>query len=131
MATSQHHLQSSSAPAEEDNLKPFMAWLGGYLRLRIATKRENGRWFALVEEFDITGMGDTENEAVQQMFDLLGAYLWAHFADGNTFADAKRPIPLSLKLRIRLDNRIDKLRRRAGGENLYLVPPQALNACST
>lgn len=129
MATSQQAQLPSSA-SNDDAIEPFVEWLDGYLELRIATKRENGRWFALVEEFDIAGMGETERQAMSQVFDLLGAYLWAHFTDGKAFSETKRPIPVSLKLQIRVETRIHRLLHRAGRENRYLVPPQVLNACA-
>lgn len=120
------------APAP--NRDALSAWLMGLPEFTVVTKRDHdGRWFALVEEFDITGMGDSEDAALKDMLGLLSAYLLAHFEDGTPFEETRRPIPRRLKLEIRAGSLmlhgVQRLaHRERGRERKMLYPPEFLQA---
>src|SRR5215211_6225980 len=101
------------------------------MELTLAQKCEDSRWFVLIEEFDITGMGETLEDARWDALHLLGAYLHDHFHDGTPFEQTLRPIPRRLKLKIRAETKIHQIARRVGprGAKEYkmLVTPSALN----
>ncbi len=110
------------------------AWLPDDLDFRVATKRERERWFALAVDFDITGTGATRAAAVRQMGELLSIYLAAYLVDGANFGDAIRPVPTSMRLRMRLESVLAKAVRHIDGrvplsrEDNYLLPTSQLAA---
>jgi hypothetical protein len=69
---------------------------------------------------------------VRQSFELLIAYLHAHFEEGDAFADAVRPIPRGLRARIILESTIARTLRRTMlrlplmDESTYSLPPGLL-----
>lgn len=110
------------------------AWLPDDLDFRVATKRERERWFALAVDFDITGTGGTRAAAVRQMGELLAIYLAAYLVDGASFSDTIRPVPTSMRLRMRLESMLAKATRHIDGrlplsrEDNYLLPTSQLAA---
>jgi hypothetical protein len=118
--------------AQDEQVAHFAAWLPDEFELRVAVKREHDQWFALQMEFDITGCGPTRADAVRQSFELLIAYLHAHFEEGDAFADAVRPIPRGLRARIILESTIARTLRRTMlrlplmDESTYSLPPGLL-----
>jgi hypothetical protein len=110
------------------------AWLPDDLDFRVATKREREQWFALAVDFDITGTGATRAAAVRQMGELLSAYLAAYLVDGASFDEAIRPVPTSMRLRMRLESMLAKAIRHIDGhlplsrEDNYLLPASQLAA---
>jgi hypothetical protein len=104
------------------------AWIPDDFDFRVATKREEGEWFALAVDFDVTGKGPTRGAAVRQMGDLLGLYLAAYLVEGARFSDAVRPVPARMRLRIQAEDAISRAVRQVGGkiplsrENNYLLP---------
>jgi hypothetical protein len=108
-----------------DNRSDFQSWVIDGLRdrgLHIAVKRESGQWYALLLEFDITGCGETREEAVQEGLEMLVAYLDAHYEDGDSFEVALRPIPGTLRLRIELESALAPLARTLLNRNLDRLP---------
>jgi hypothetical protein len=107
------------------------AWLPEWLELTLAQKRENDQWFVLIEEYDITGTGETQEAARAQALDLLQAYLLDHFHDGTPFDETRRPIPARLKLSVRLGTATHLLAGVFGGpgakEYKVLVSPSGFN----
>jgi predicted RNase H-like HicB family nuclease len=107
------------------------SWLPHWLELTFAQKREDGRWFVLIEEFDITGTGDTPEDARDQALDLLDAYLIDHFRSGTPFEQTLRPIPARLRFAVRLGGHLYRLASALGrpGAKEYkvLVRPSGLN----
>ncbi len=113
--------------------RAFADWLDQERAFVLAVERREDRWYALLVDFDITGMGATRHDAIEQVFDLLMAYLVAYFEDGQPFSAALRPIPKLLRTRIRLETSIGRLVRRLGArrlafasEDTYTVPPSLL-----
>ena len=113
----------------------FGEWLAadaGDFRLDIATKMQAGQWYALVPQFDITGAGETQVEAVRDALDLMFAYLRAYYEDGAHFDDALRPIPRKLRLRIGVESALGHLLRELSvrtplaTESRYALPPGTL-----
>jgi hypothetical protein len=113
----------------------FADWLlqANDLAMTVAVKREGDQWYALLQQFDITGAGDTRAAAVKEAFELLLAYLHAFYEDGAPFADALRPIPASLELRIKTESLIASVARRVwerlplATESTYALPPGSLS----
>jgi hypothetical protein len=110
-------------------------WLEDWLPLTFARRRDGDRWFSLIEEFDITGMGATPREARDDALSLLSAYLHAHYEDGTPFKETLRPIPRRLKLEIRAGTLLHLVAGKgraqsAADEERALVPPSALNGAA-
>jgi hypothetical protein len=120
-------------PSAERQIKPdeeaLDAWVDDDFVLRVAIKCENGQWFALLMDFDITGCGASKAVAVRDAFGLLGAYLTDYFSDGVSFSETLRPIPARLRYRIRIESAIGSAMRhiyvhsRLANESTYALPP--------
>jgi predicted RNase H-like HicB family nuclease len=104
------------------------AWLPDDFDFRVATKREDGEWFALAVDFDVTGKGATRSAAVRQMGELLGLYLATYLIDNASFTDAVRPVPTRMRLRIQAEDAVSRIMRHVDGkiplsrENNYILP---------
>jgi hypothetical protein len=108
------------------------AWLPDDFDFRVATRREQGEWFALAVDFDVTGKGPTRSAAVRQMSDLLSIYLAAYLIDDASFMDTVRPVPARLRLRIQVESALGRalggvIRHMDGGlslvrESNYILP---------
>jgi hypothetical protein len=79
----------------------FFAWADGALPYRVAYKREQGVWFALAPDYDITARGDTLNEAFEELLELVIAYLYAYFQDEQPVSTALRRVPLRMRVAMR------------------------------
>lgn len=55
---------------------------------------EEDHWVALMEEYDIVGMGPSPEAAVVEMDELFADYVQIVLAEGLSLEEAKRPIPL-------------------------------------
>jgi hypothetical protein len=131
-------LRSMVPEVPGDRLEPqeqtaaFQAWLPQEVELHIAVKRESDRWFALQMEFDITGMGTTRAEAIQDSFALLIAYLHDYYEEDAQFSDTVRPVPTRLRARIIVESAIGRILRRIAlhlplaDESTYALPPGLL-----
>lgn len=93
MSAAEHHIPQ--------DLQAVREWLAPLVRVNLWFHYENTSWYCLVEDFDITGMGPTRDDAFADMIGLLGAYLGSHYKAGVAFEHTKRPIPPKLKLQIR------------------------------
>ena len=71
---------------------------------------ENDQWSALASEFDVIGMGQTQEAAIENLSETLNAYLDSFQAEGATLDDARRPIPMREELRLRLLQSLGKIR---------------------
>jgi hypothetical protein len=120
------HTKDQQAEPREEALN---AWIDEDFVLRVAVKCENGQWFALLMDFDITGCGPSKGAAVRDAFALLGAYLMDYFSDGVSFSETLRPIPARLKYRIRIESAVGSALRhidahsRLANESTYALPP--------
>lgn len=118
--------------SQSEDLNRFAGWLPDEVELRIAIKRENDQWFALQMDFDVTGCGATRGDAVRESFELLIAYLHAHFEDGAEFDDTLRPIPRRLRAQIVLESALARALRHTmlhlplASESTYSLPPGLL-----
>jgi hypothetical protein len=70
------------------------------IELKVWLWHELDAWYALAEEVDIVGKGDSKAAALNEMSELLCSYLDSYIAEGRPFEDAKRPIPFSEKARL-------------------------------
>lgn len=102
-----------------------------WLEVTLAQRCDSERWSVLIEEFDITGMGSTLEDARRDAMQLLHAYLLDHFQDGTPFEETLRPIPRRLRLEVRAGTMLHRVVRalgpRGAKEYKVLVPPSALN----
>lgn len=123
-------VQEATRERREPTPLGLAEWLPRWLDLTLAKKRAHGRWFVLIGEFDITGVGLTLDDAIDEAISLLMAYLGAHYADGASFEDTLRPIPRRLRLGILAGTALHRLRPqpqelRLGAQHA-LVSPRAL-----
>jgi hypothetical protein len=109
MSTAEHSHDDPEALDPE----AMKEWVRPLMHMHVWCRKEHGQWYVLAEEFDITGMGDTEEAAYQDMLGLLAAYLSSHYADGASFEDAMRPIPAKLKRQIRMQAALSAVRNAA------------------
>jgi hypothetical protein len=96
-------------------------------------KREHDKWFALLVQFDITGMGDSPREALNEAFSMMVSYLHAFYEEGQPVESAVRPVPVALRARIELEGvfarilRAVSLRIPLADESTYELPPGQLS----
>ena len=107
-------------------------WIPGWQALHFAGQKRDGRWFVIIEEFDIAGVGDTIEDARAEALALLNAYLQAHRDDGTRFEETLRPIPRRMKIEIRLGTALHRVlggdhAERALSEERVLVPRSAID----
>jgi predicted RNase H-like HicB family nuclease len=77
---------------------------------------EDGYWSALAAEFNVAGMGASEEAALKNMDELLTDYLLLVAEEGGSLSDALRPIPTKLKAKLELELLREKLSRRLHSE---------------
>jgi hypothetical protein len=120
-----------------NDVRTFEHWLedGGADRVfTLALRRERGRWYAVLLDFDVTGTGASPHDAVEDTFGLLGAYLHAHFEDGAAFEDALRPVPRLEQLKMRAEAAVASIVRSISkripfsSDGTYQLPPGALSS---
>jgi hypothetical protein len=93
--------------------KGFDAWLPkGEVGTRVALLRDDGRWYALAEDYGVTAMGDSPHDALCELSELVESYLVSIFLDGLPYTDAFRPVPLS---------RLQKIEARLGDALLRVL----------
>ena len=68
----------------------------------VAITEDRGRSYALFVEFNIAGTGATEEEALADASQLLTAYLQYSFMEGRSFAAARKPVPVYVRLKLRI-----------------------------
>lgn len=110
----------------------FADWLGD-CAFMIAVERRDGKWYALIMDFDITNVGATQREAIQSAVESMTEYLIAYFEDGVSYEATLRPVPRRMRTRIRAEAAIGHLVRRIAGSHIniaseatYTVPPAML-----
>lgn len=106
--TNERHATLAKLSSDE-LVEAVEAWLPDDFDFRVATRCEEGDWFALAIDFDVTGKGNSRGAAVRQMGELLAIYLATYFADGADFAETVRPVPASLRLRIQVESALGHL----------------------
>lgn len=78
--------------------------------LRIWIKNEgDGVYGALVEQFNIAGQGRSAELAQRNAVELTIDYLNTYMVEGAAFADAMRPIPSWLKLKLHGETLMSKI----------------------
>jgi predicted RNase H-like HicB family nuclease len=87
---------------------------------------EDGRWTALVQEFDIAGVGPTEEAALREMDELVRDYLQLLLREGASQKQARRPISRQRRVRLEARRMVASVRRRMSREPVvHRVPHQA------
>jgi hypothetical protein len=71
----------------------FTEWLPGEIEIRIGLERQHDRWYALMLDYNVAGMGHTQREAVADAARLLVRHLALSCEKGLTFPEAARPVP--------------------------------------
>jgi predicted RNase H-like HicB family nuclease len=72
------------------------------IKISIWLVYEDDQWSALASEFDVVGMGATQEAALENLRETLSAYLQSFASEGAPFEAARRPIPLRERFRLRL-----------------------------
>ena len=88
---------------DQDALEP--------LPVRVFVHRQDGRWSAIAIDYTIVGQGETHDEALERLGELLCSYLVSCVRDGKSIRDAERPIGWRWSLELRLEHLVDRLRR--------------------
>jgi hypothetical protein len=70
----------------------FRVWLNTPVVVSISSRHE--QVYALALDFRIAGAGGSEEEAIRDLARGLLAYFRASFAEGLSYEDAKRPVPM-------------------------------------
>jgi predicted RNase H-like HicB family nuclease len=71
------------------------------IKISIWLVYEDGHWSALASEFDVVGMGPTQEAAMENLAETLGAYLAGYISEGAPFDAARRPIPVREGVRLK------------------------------
>jgi predicted RNase H-like HicB family nuclease len=71
------------------------------IKISIWLVYENDQWSALASEFDVVGVGATEEAALENLDETLGAYLASYIAEGAPYKAALRPIPWRERARLK------------------------------
>jgi hypothetical protein len=90
----------------------FRAWLpsSGHTNVVIMHGDDNC-WSALFVEFNIAGLGRSEEEALHDARKLFWGYLQYCFMDGRSFEESRKPIPRRSRARYRVEGQISRLKR--------------------
>lgn len=70
------------------------------IRSKVFYGREDEHFFAIDADFDIVTQAATVDEALASLSRLLCSYLNSCVADGITLDEARRPIPVRLRLKL-------------------------------
>ena len=57
-----------------------------------------GRFYAHCVKFGIAGSGDTADEAIQDVTEILIRYLAVSFSEGRSYKEATKPAPIRIRL---------------------------------
>jgi hypothetical protein len=76
----------------------FLAWLDEESTTALISEG-HGLVYAYCVEFGIAGSGRNEDEAVKDAVNLMMRYLVLSYCEGRSYRDAKKPPPLSVRLR--------------------------------
>jgi hypothetical protein len=105
---------------------PFFEWLESPF-VRVAGFRKHGQWYAVAEDYNIAGMGPTEEAAYRDVAVLVEAYLRSCYRQGLTYKDSWRRVSRIKKLLYALRSTLARaLRDRAPAplaeEGRFLLP---------
>ncbi len=81
-----------------------------FLAINVWLILEHDQWYALVEQFDVAGVGLTPRAAIENAEELLNDYLALAASEGRSLKEAQRPISLSRKIRLRAIATLTKAR---------------------
>jgi hypothetical protein len=73
--------------------------------------RDHDRWSALFVEFNVAGIGNSEEEAMEDARKLFWGYLQYCFMDGRSFEASRKPISRRLRARYRLSAQFLRFKR--------------------
>jgi predicted RNase H-like HicB family nuclease len=71
-----------------------------HIKVSIWVVKEAGHWSALASEFNVVGMGNHHDEALENLRENLSAYLVSYAEEGAPFSKAQRRIPVRESLRL-------------------------------
>jgi hypothetical protein len=91
------------------------------LRLHVWIVREDGRYAALSEDFNVVGMGASPEAAAKEMFELLDDYLSECASEDLPWHEVRRPIPITERLRLHA-KRIESTMKRLRDIRLDSIP---------
>jgi len=84
------------APPAEDHLPDLPeGWVpDDTVIFGVASRDEDGRWEVVLPMYTVVGVGESMHDAVHEAGELLDDYLRMCFAEGKSFEDSVRPIPM-------------------------------------
>lgn len=91
-------------------------------------QREGDHWSALSLEYDVAGMGDSDQAAIDNMLELLADYLNLCRDEGARFADAMRPVPAHVQARLLARAALSMLRSKFAARRAHVTLPLDGNA---
>lgn len=80
--------------------------------VRVFVHRQAGAWSAIAVDYTIIAQGDTHDEAVQRVGELLCSYLNSCARDGMSLEQARRPIGWRWWTQLRFEQFVGRLLRR-------------------
>lgn len=95
-------------PFSEDD---FRAWLPSSGHTNVVLMRSEDRWSALFVEFNIAGLGGSEEEALEDARNLFWGYLQYCFMEGRSFQESRRPIPWRKRVKYRIGAQFRRMQR--------------------
>lgn len=77
------------AGAGQADPEEFLDWLGSRV-VKVYLIREHGQWYAVVEDFGLSGVGKSQNAALSDVTGLVEAYLRSYYEEGRPYHEALR-----------------------------------------
>lgn len=106
----------------ERSASEFTDWLPGEIEIRIGLEKQHDRWYALMLDYNIAGMGHTQREAVADAARLLVRHLALACDQGLTFPEAARPVPSHVENAYHSTGSVWRRARRSTGRRMKKRP---------
>lgn len=97
--------------------------------VQIFMRREGDHWSAVAPDFTIAGRGDTPDEALANVAQLLADYLVVSLREGVSVEDAKRRPPLAWRIRHHARQTLARLRNEGSVERRQIPISSRPVAC--
>jgi hypothetical protein len=115
-----------AAEPHPDKAAPIGAASTNRLLVEVYLRHQDGRWNAVAPDYTVVGVGDTRQQALDSMLEMLEDYLVLCAEDGVAPRDARRPISRAWKLELQLELMVGAM----GGAVRRLVPKKLLGPMS-
>lgn len=81
------------------------------LLVKVFLGYQAGHWHAIAGDYTVLGQGDTPEQAVLRMSEMLGDYFSEVHRDGGSLADAHRPISFRWRLELLAREMLGRVQR--------------------